>query len=208
MKEQEMTQEEKAKELQEQIAKKALIIEAEIMVEDNTVQFPYEGKTYRMGRPTMRDKAIVNSSKMKKMNELIAGGFPFQIKLIEQLKNNQNVDVPALDIKIIDLQSTINKEQDRLATEVNDKSRELIKHKISEHLAEQYLLIVKKADYLQPSIEAQLYEHTVLMFASILLEVKNEKDEWEKSFKSIDEFMDCRDEVLVNTSIHYVNQLI
>ncbi|RLE64486.1 MAG: hypothetical protein DRJ38_05430 [Thermoprotei archaeon] len=208
MAEEKKTQEQIAQELATKMSEQAEVTKTEQYLENNIIEFPYKEKTYRMRRPTIREKSIVNSSKILKMNELIKQGFSFQKQLIDQLKETQGIDVEAIDVKIARLANEIKKEQDRLAPEVNKQSREAIKQKIQELKNEQYLLIVQKADYLQPSIEAQLYEHTILQFASLLLEVKNEKNEWVKVFKNFDEFIDCTNETLVNVAIHYVNVLI
>ncbi len=212
--EKKLTEQESSK-LNEAIEQVKKLTNAERAVKDNVIEFSFKEEAYRVRMPTIREKIVINSSKLAEKNRLQKAGFKYESILKKELKEIQNVDLEKIDNQIEDIRKELKDFNLRLASEVNEESRETLKDIITSNEKEIERLVVQKNIYLEESIESQLFEFTITQFATIIFEKQvddksidiKEGDKyskkWERVFKSYDEFIDSGNSILVSTAIYY-----
>jgi len=208
--EKQINREEEMKKFESQVKDLEALDTMESEVIDNTIEFEItkgEGRTHRVRMPTIRERQEINRKRLLEARKLQEDKFLYEAELILELLTKQGVDIKKLNKEILDLNLEIEKMQVKLTPEPNLNHREKLKNIIIELQNERMFKIAQKSQYLETSIEAQLTEIMITHFASLIFEKKT-GDNWERVFKSYDEYIDSKDDTLVAIAVNYTYKLL
>jgi predicted nucleic acid-binding Zn-ribbon protein len=130
----------------------------------------------------------------------------FRKQWIETYKA-KGIDIDKMEHDVSELQNEIHALLLRLAKTENKADVETLKAEIIEKKGRQAQIHVEKSDLLNYSIEDQLIVEVNSYYSYLALEKKVE-DKWERVFKTHKEFVESKDEALVNKTFYYINFLI
>lgn len=198
----------KLSEVTKELSELAQMKELEAILKNNFIEFDHNGKKYKVSKPTPGQLRKIQEAKAKKYTHLaMDDDYLFEEQLKKTYKK-KGVDIDSLDFQIMELER---KEQDlmiRLAKQSVDKQVEEVKNMIIEVRNKKNDLFLKKNNYLQYSIEAQVADYANEMLLSTILEVKNEEDKFEQAFKTHDELLSCPDQKLIVRSTYFLSLLV
>lgn len=201
---------EEQKNILEQLQELEEIDQAEQLVVDNAITFEInkgEGLNYRVRMPTLKEKIEINKNRLIELKNLQTSGFLYEKQLKDELKNKQGIDIYQMDASLLNIEEEIHKLQLKLAPEINEESRNVLRAAIYEKMLAKAELIAKKQGYLESSIESQLMELMVTHFAALVFE--NKKDEvWTRVFKTYDEFLNSTETKVVNAAMEMTYKLL
>ncbi|OQB09571.1 MAG: hypothetical protein BWY21_00738 [Parcubacteria group bacterium ADurb.Bin216] len=214
-----MTQDnvEAVKKVQEEVKEAMNLNTVENIINSNEIKFEYSGKLYKVVKPTTEQKNEAYKKKVTRYVQLLQekdenGNFIFfPEKKLKEIYKTRGIDIDGIDTKISNLNEELTRNQEKLGKllteESNEKGLEVLKEEIKKINSEIIEQTVYKNNLLEYSLENQstgfLYEY--LTFVMTL--VANEKGEFERAFKSYDEFKKA-DPSLTNTVGVYVGMLL
>lgn len=181
--------------------------EIERLINDNTIEFQYKDNTYRVIKPTLATRQLINyKAAGKKIEMLKDDNYVLREELIKLYKG-KGIDIDKLDSKY----SELRKQQDllllKLAKIQNDHDIDTLKSEIIELRFKQHLITLEKSELLSICIEHQLDEFIKSYSLFISLEI-NKEEHWVKAFATYEDMMNSREDELVLKSAYYLSSLI
>jgi hypothetical protein len=165
----------------------------ETQIQDNKMTFVLEDKIYRVRMPNQREKTIAKQAKDKEFYRLVKEGLlPFEKDLIRILKDNQNVDIEAMQKELDDLGDeyiqlalSLAKKRDTEENAINN-----LKEKIEEIKLKRRIISLQKAEKLSASIENQALDKFYATLTCFCTEglIDKEKELWGRVWNGIEDF--------------------
>ena len=167
----------------------------EQLLKDNINEFMFEEKHYRVRKPTPIEKEVANKERMKKYFEMLKDPVYMFRKQLVTLYLAKNISIDKMDMENKNLYLNEQNLLKKLATAQTPKDIEGLEKEIEDLRQQQNEIFVQKDELLKYCIEQQLDDFLKFYLIYLVLEVKN-GDNWEKVYKSYDEFMASPDEIL------------
>jgi hypothetical protein len=202
----EILREEEAKKILNTIKDKGEIDNVAELIKDNKIPFKYKDKDYRVRLLNREDKTELNMLKIKKLNSLLKDKDMLMEFDLRKLYKEKGIDIEGIELHIKKLQSQLES--------VSLKQGEAIARKIEEVVLKEYtnqikdleeqigMLVIQKTNLLKDSLENLLETYILDAMLCFALEQKT-GDNWEKVFKTIEDFYKYEDEQLIITATFY-----
>lgn len=182
----------------------------EKILSDNKFEFDENGVSYRIRKPSFKEKQEVYKKKIQKFTELMKDKtLLLEADWIKQYKE-RGIDIEEMNKNIIRLEGKKQGLQYTLGKEIEKKSKEDDLKKLRDEIAsieqDQMAISVQKTSYLQFSIEYQL---NVFLYAYMITLVTEKKveDKWVRVWNSYEEFENS-DEALINKVSYYASIIV
>lgn len=201
-----------AEKLQDKINQNSDLVEIEEMIKNNYIQWEYNGAIYKVRKPTFGEQQELRKAKIKKHSELRSdNGYKYEKQIIIELKE-KGISIASLVNKQIEIGKQIEELQLQLAKFGNEKEGEVkaitdLKLQIYTLMTERNNLALEKMEYLSDSIENELLIFVNSYACSLVLE-KKEGDNWIKVFKTYEDFVNCKDDKLVEKASFYLSKIL
>jgi len=177
----------------------------EELLANNEKEFEYKGVTYRIRRPTFKERQEAYQKRNEKFVELLKNDKYLLEEDLKKLYKQRGVDIDELDKKISLLQKQRNDLNLKLGKALEEKKSEpelkIYRDEIEKINEQIELLSIKKTNLLEYSIERQtfIFLYTYLTY---LITEKKENNTWVKAWNSFEEFQNCSED-LVNLVSFY-----
>jgi len=202
-----MENEEKLKEIAEEIQQMAQLDEVENLIKDNMIKFEHEDVRYRVRKPTAGEKELVRKKQLEKYMEYFRSS---DLMLEEKLREGyeaKGISISKIEDNIIGLAKQQTELLKRLATTKNKEDIELLKKEILELKNRQFELMAKKNSYLQYSIENQVAEFVNSYYVYLLLE-KEEGETWKRVYDKYEDMINTDNTTLILRGAYFLSALM
>jgi len=187
--------------IQEAIKKDS--IEASVL--DNKVEFVHDDITYRVSKPTYKQKQEAYKFRVKKFNELMSDKSVKFEKDIVLMYKEKGIDLNELTTQTTQLETDKHNLQlklgEALASKASVEDLEEYKKAIQDILDRQIGLMYEKLNFTQFSLESQLNNYMYTVFTMLITE-KKDGEKWVRVWNTLDEFENS-DEALINAIATY-----
>lgn len=178
----------------------------EDLIKDNKIVFNHEEKIYQVRLLEMTDKEILDEMRRKKFGQLLQDKDILLEKDLIKVYKDRGIDVENLNKQLAEIESAKVQVQIKLGEYVAQYSEETIIRAYQEEIAKlkvkEDVLIIQKTTLLEYSLENQLNNFISKVISYLALYVKNGEN-FEKAFKTYEEFCKCTDQELLNKSAAY-----
>jgi len=205
------------KKVQDEVKEAIDLNTVENIINSNEIKFDYLGKLYKVTKPTTEQKNDAYKKKVTRYIQLLqekdeSGNFIFfPEKKLKEIYKTRGIDIDGIDTKISNLNEELSKTQEKLGKllteETDEKALNVLKEEIKKINGEIIEQTVYKNNLLEYSLENQSTGYLYEYLTFVMTQVANEKGEFEKAFKSYDEFKKA-DSGLTNTVGVYVGMLL
>lgn len=173
---------------------------------DNKFEFEYKEQTYRVRKPTFKEKQRAYRKKVEKMTELLKDKNLMLERDLVTLYKERNIDLNALSDQVQTLEKQKQNIQEKLGSLLANKGIESeiksYKEEIQKIEAEQINLSTQRTSFLECSIEHQLFTYLYAYLTSVIAE-KKVGESWVKVWNSYEEFEDSKDEDFITKIAFY-----
>jgi uncharacterized protein YbcC (UPF0753/DUF2309 family) len=180
------------------------------LVVDGKVEWDNNNETYRVRKPTQREKKEVERLRNEKYIELLKNNkYLFRDQLIEIYKE-KDIDIKAMDDSILANQKQQMNLEERLATITDKQTVDLLEKEIHGLRITQSLIKEEKGELLKYCIEQQLINFMNEYFSYLLFE-KSVNGNWVRVFSSYDDFLNAdgdSNELLITQAVYYLSCLV
>lgn len=197
----ETLKEEEARKIIENIKESGDLMFAEELIKDNQIEFTIQDKTYRVRLLNLREKEELDTLRRKKFGQLIQDLDILLEKDLIQVYKNRGINILDMDEKLKKLDTEILDKRLSLGESIaNNEGEEILKtyHEQIEKLElEKQILFIQKNTLLEFSLENQilLYVSQIISYLSTDIKINGE---WKRLWNTIEEFLNCNDEMLIN----------
>ena len=200
------------KEVNEKLKEMDEMEEVEAMIQNNTIEFDFEGEFFRVKKPGRREKMELRQLKTKKKNELLQDPDSITEKeLIEIYKNRSNpIDIDNMRLQIKVLQRDIGNLASRFVETPIESDRKKLEEELVEMQEIQNEIFYTINDLMDSSIEKQLQDYVQEFLICTCLE-KSDNKRWTRYYKDHESFMNAvgeKDEQLLYKATWYFSVLI
>ena len=188
------------------------IQEIENLIVDNSVEFLFDSRTYRVRKPNRSERLDIKAMKNKKQNELFKDPANVtETELVDILLQRQNpIDIPQMRKNIHGIQQKIENLAIRLTESPIPNDRQTLLEEIKALRFEQVTIQLEMSERLSSCIEKQLLDFLREYIVYVVLEKKVD-EKWIKFFKSYEQFMGTNSEFedkLIYRATHYLAVLM
>ena len=177
------------------------------LLKSNVNEFIVGETTYKVHKPTAREKDELNKERMKKYIEFLNdSSYLFRDQLAQLLKK-KGVDIAAMEKESLRIHANEKELLKRLAKITIKQDVEALKEQIIQVRLESQELFLKKEDYLRYCIEKQLEDFVRFYVLYQVLEIKN-GETWEKAYKSYEDFQKADDDLLLGRAAQVLSYMI
>ncbi len=196
----EMIKEEEAQKMVSDYKEKyELDIMAEL-IKNNKAEFEHEGKKYMVSQLSLGEKDELNSLRVKKFGQLMQDTDILCEKDLIRIYKERGIDIVKLDDDIKKLESEYLNIQIKLGEALAKKSGDAIlktyENQLSELDKKIQTLKMQKVVLLECSLENQIVNYVYEILTFLSLDVF-EDEKWVRTFKNMEEFKACKDDVLI-----------
>lgn len=197
--------EEQIKDIKKKMTDVLELSETEELLKSNEKIFEHEGVTYRVRKPTFKEKQEVYQKRVEKFTELLKNDkYSLERDLIKTYLK-RDIDIEAMSQEMFNKA----KRRDDLMVQLGelikngspDNELEQYKTEIQQLNAEIQAVTIQKTSLLEFSIENQVLIY-VYSYMTFLVSEKKEGDNWIKVWKTFDEFQNSTGS-LVNKLSYY-----
>jgi hypothetical protein len=216
-----LSRQEELKKAQEKLTELLNLEEVKKLINNNQVEFEYKNETYRVSKPSFKQKQEVYRKRCERHAELLQetkldGKFKYLVEkdLIEIYKK-RGIDIDKI-VKEVTILATkekglLDKLGKALIENQSNPELEAYRIEIDKLRTDITNLITEKNTLLECSIESQLLTFIYNFFAHLVTEKKivvvGQEPKWEKAWKTFDEFLEA-DESLIGIASTYMTMLI
>ena len=208
------------KKTEELVEKKGLVKEAmanfddlqsemqlKTIIKDNKIEFKVGDKTFRVKKPNLNEQDEIDTVRRKKYTELISDdSFLFRKQWVKKYKV-KGIDIKKMESEMTAIQAGVQKTLLRLATVTDKKVVNDLKGEVKSQRDKLYELSMEVTDLLSYCIETQVKIYVDSYSACVILEVKNGEN-WERYFKTYDEFQKSNEVEVINKTFYYFQYLM
>jgi hypothetical protein len=197
----ELLRQEEAEKIAKESQEKYDLSKVEEMIKDNEIKFEHKEKVYRVRLMNLREKEELDELRRKKYGKLIQDRDILLEKDLIKIYEERGVDITGLDEEVKKINSELFNIQIQLGEALSKDESETIlkayKEKIDRLTQEKNVIIIQKTQLLGFSLENQLLNYVSEVITYLTVDILSE-DKWVRLFKNYDEFMDYKDEELIN----------
>ena len=164
-------------------------------LKDNVNEFVFQDKHYKVHKPTILEKEVANKERMKKYFDMLKDPSYMFRKALVALYRTKNIDIDGMDLEVKNLFLNEKGLLKRLGGTEDPADIDLLEKEIINIRNQQQEIFIQKEELLKYCIEKQLEDFLKFYLIYLVLEVKNGEN-WEKVYKSFDEFMKSNDDIL------------
>jgi len=196
-----MDQEQEAKvaEVKADIEKKFNLTKIEELLTTNTFEFEHESTTYRLRKPTFKERQDLYRKRIEKYTELLSNEKNLLEDDLKKLYKSRGIDIDEMSATQVRLEQQKKDLYIKLGEALSQKAAEeetsKYKDEIESLARQQYDLSIKKQMLLEYSIENQL-NLSIYYYVIYLVTEKKEEEKWIKAFASYDEMETLQDSKL------------
>ena len=191
------------------------ITEIEKMIKDNKVEFKIDDVKYRVRQPSFEEQKELETYRRKIYLKLLDDdSMIFQKQLIEKYKK-KGIDIDDMEKQIRAKKNLMNQVMIRLAQTSEESRVKELEDEILALRSEMALLNIERADLLSFSIEDQLMIAVNSYYTYLVLEKLvgsedpyDKPKEWERVFKTFEEFDKSQNTKLIHRAFKYVSHLL
>ena len=172
------------------------------LIKDNKLHFNYKNTICRVIMPSQLDYDEANSRKYVIFSKLVRNqDNRLEKDLKKDLKENQNVDIVEIEKKLQDSENEMLQTYYSLAKKKDTEIEAIkfLKDKLETIRNERKNLVMDRAKYLAPSIEAQsqegYYKYLTSCCTEKLIQEENKEEKWERIWKTYEDY--CNDRTLL-----------
>lgn len=201
----------------EQLAKiKELLNQVEIesfnqsIIKDNKIIFVLDEKVYRCSMPSQKDLALAEDLENRmKISLLQNPEFVSKQKLKRILKDNQGIDIDAMEAKKTEYQDQLKNVYLDIAITHTDEAERLAELKLAKAKIEEEftMLIIEITEHLKPCIEEQIKKKYYEYLTSRCTEKAVGNEEWEKVWNTLEEYQNDNGK-LAHNGVGYLQTLM
>lgn len=196
----EVQKEEVIKDIVDKVNEAMDLSQAEELISNNEIIFDVDNVTYKVSKPTFKQKQDVYREKVRKFNDLLKDEtLPLEEDLKKTLKK-RGVDIDEMIQKIMSLERKKKDLQYKLGELLAKQgSKEDIETLKNEIISIQIIIndfLIRKSSFLEFSLEHQLIVY-VYSYLTYLVSQKKVGDNWEPVWKSFDDFEKTEDDKVV-----------
>lgn len=167
----------------------------EQLLKDNSSEFIWKEKHYRVRQQTIYDKEDEHKQKMIKYLVMLRDpNYVFKKELLELYKT-KNIDIDLMEKQIKQIVLKVHELYKRLNLVTTPKDIQFLEKEITTLEKQQQELFIEKEQLLEFCIETQLDDFVKMYRIFQVLEVKTDET-WQKVYKSFDEFKNDTDDIL------------
>jgi hypothetical protein len=167
----------------------------EQLLKDNSNEFVYQDKHYRVRKPVPPEKEEANKERMKKYIEMLRSPDYIFRKELVALYKTKGINLDAMDQEIKDLALKERQYYIRLNDNQDPKDIEFLEKEIVTGQQRQQEIFLEKEELLKYCIEKQLDDFLKFYLVYLVLEIKD-GDKWKKVYSSFKEYMESPEELL------------
>lgn len=165
------------------------MLQVEEMLVNNCIEFTCNKKQYRLKKPNIKHRQIVERALFKLTNELMSDGFLTEEKWKIKLKETQGIDLDDFNNKIQDITKQIEAKYEILAPAANEDARKKLIFEIEQLKTERSIAHIELTNHRAPCIDSQVLNKSVYLYTWLLTEVKD-GDTWHKVWDKFEDFED------------------
>lgn len=180
------------------------------LIKDNKIIFILDDYMYRCSMPSQKDLSLAEDLENRLKVELLQKpGCVTRKKLKQILKENQDIDIDALEVQKEKCQSQLKDVYLELAiTQTSDeeglKNLKEKKKEIEERFTS---IIIEITEHLKPSIEDQIRKKYYEFLTSLCTEKQNKKEEWVNVWEQLKDYENDRGK-LAHNAVGYLQTLL
>jgi len=197
----ELKSKEEASKILDKIKQDNDLANVEEMIKSNVIEFKHNDKTFRVRLMSLKEKQELNDLRLKKFGQLIQDKDILLEKDLIKLYKERGIDVDKLDEELRKIESEIYSTQIKLGEAISKNESESIlkafKENIITLLEAKNTIIIQKTNLLQLTLENQLLGYVAEYITYLTIDIL-EGEKWERVFKTYEEFINCKDEQLLN----------
>lgn len=208
----EKTKEEIAREIATQTQQADELAQLEEMLKRNIVEWQLEKVTYRVRKPTYKERQEIRQIKIKRHNELRADpNWKYEQHLIKEYEK-KGISIAQMINRMLELTHQIEELELKLAELGNASEKDTkaildLKIQISNLMIERNTISIEKNELLSESIESELLV-LVNSYTCYLVLEKKDGENWIRVFNSYDDFMNSENDNLLRYAGHYLSLII
>lgn len=207
MEEKKITREELAKEGLEAIRKIEQENQFENIIKDNKIEFQIDDKVYRVRKLTSLEEQELEKQRRIKYTALVLdNSYLFKKEWVAKYLE-KGIDLDKKEKKIRANQYEIETLLLKLAKTSDPKNIDVLTESINKLKDEQFEISIEVTNLLQYCVESQLSNFVISYTTYVVLEVKDNEN-WNKVFKSYEEFDKSENNLLIGKALYFVNYLI
>jgi len=210
--------EEKSVAIKKEIQKSVDLNLVDEIIKNNELEFEFENETYKIVKPSYKQRLEVNEKKLEKYNSLLQekddkGNFKYKSEdELKVLYKQRGIDIEDMDFQIMSLEvkkkNYYLKLGKLLENKADEKDLQKYRDEITKINDKEQLISFKKTQLMESSLESQIFVFVYSYFTYLLtVKLNKETKEWERAWNSYDEFIEVKEE-LVNKAAFYVSVVI
>jgi len=197
----ELTTQESAQILLNKIKEEGNLLEAQDLVADNQIEFDHNDKKYRVRLLNRKEREELNRLRLQKFGQLITNkDVLLEADLIKVYKE-RGIDIEKIDEEIKRLDAELLNTRIQLGEALSkNNSESALKgygEAIDTILEQKQTYMLQKTQMLTMSLENQLLSYVAELITYLTLDVF-ENDKWARLFKNYDEYMNYKDDKLID----------
>ena len=202
-----ITREGLAKEGLEAIRKIEQEIQFENIIKDNKIEFQIEDKVYRVRKiNSLEEQELEKNRRIRYTSLVLDNTYLFKKEWVGKYLE-KGIDITKKEKKIRANQYEIETLLLKLAKTADPKNIDVLTKSIDKLKNEQFEISIELTNLLQYCVETQLSNFVISYTAYLVLEEKNNEN-WNRVFKSFEEFDKSENNTLIGKALYYVNFLI
>jgi len=203
---------ESARNILKEMNEKYEIDKLEELIKNNKAEFTHKDKKYRIRLLDSPDKEELDNYRRKKYSSLIqeTDENGHKVNLFEKdlikIYKERGIDIDAIKEEVKKLEAEQFALQlklgDALTKDAGDPILKTYKDEIGKIVAQINIKTIQKGDLLIYSFENQLINYTVKIITWLSLDISVD-DEWDRAFKTLEDFSKCKDEELIGRATKF-----
>lgn len=196
-----------AEKIVEDMQKENNLSKVEELIKDNRITFQYKEKKYRVRLLDAIDKEELDFLRRKKFGQLLKDkDILFEKDIINQYKERGMNVFEEIDIEVKKLDSAMPDLELKLGESISKNENESVlknyKNKIQDIINRKKVLSTQKTLLLECSFENALLNYVAQVTTYLSLEEYRD-DAWVRMFKSLEDFLKYKDEILIGQAGTY-----
>ena len=176
------------------------------LIKDNKVDFKYKDKDYRVRLLTMKDKEELDELRRKKFTQLLKDPDVIFEKDLVTLYKAKGIDIDAIKEEISKLEAERIMIELKLGEALSKNSGDAILKTYHDEIQKNNYIIqvklIQKSDLVAYSFENTLMNYVAKLITYLSLDI-SENDKYNRAFKTIEDFDNCEDEILIGKATKY-----
>jgi len=176
------------------------------LIKDNKVDFTHKEKQYRVRLLTMKDKEELDELRRKKFTQLLKDPDVIFEKDLIKLYETKGIYINQIKEEISKLEAERITLELKLGEALSKNSGDAILKTYHDEIQKNNYIIqvklIQKSDLVAYSFENTLMNYVAKLITYLSLDI-SENDKYNRAFKTIEDFDNCEDEILIGKATKY-----